>query len=81
MLSPVPTLIDLPGMVHYGMNILYRKTYCVLLKIQRILSMQYPAPILIDFHEMAHYGMNISYRKAHITVFYVKNIKFWLKYK
>lgn len=43
-------LIDLQGLAHYEMNNLYRKTYCVLVKILHR---------LIDFHGIVHYVLFI----------------------
>lgn len=40
------------------MNILFRKLYCVLRKVQRILSLKFPAPTSIDLHGLVHYEMN-----------------------
>lgn len=50
-------------MLHHEMNFLYRKTYCLSLKIQKLLLLQLPAFILIDKHWIINHHKQIFFFK------------------
>lgn len=63
--SPTPILIDLHGMTHHGMTILYIQIYCVLLKFPKIPQHQFWL-IYTEYH------MKQIYYTVRDTVFKLK---------